>query len=98
MLGYDGISDVVFTVLQRVMEAHASSQSSEHQLVINKAPERSSTEGDRKSSEADAESRSMKAVTGFEQGWKLAEVSCRECMRMQYSLNYISFHRRSSRS
>jgi hypothetical protein len=74
MLGYDGISDVVFTVLQRVMEAHASSQGSEHQLVINKAPQRTSTDEQARTSETGVEIRSMKPVTGFEQGWKLAEV------------------------
>lgn len=73
MIGYDGISDVVFAVLQKVMESHASSIGSEQQLVVNKAPERkSSTEG-RASSDAEDGDRNMKAVTGFEQGWKLAE-------------------------
>lgn len=73
MVGYDGISDVVFTVLQRVMEAHASSHSSEHQLIVNKAPERTSLSDD-KSTDADKIGRYMKPVTGLEQGWKLAEV------------------------
>jgi hypothetical protein len=70
MKGYDGISDVVFTVLHRVMETHASTQSSEHQLVINKAPQRTSVEVDSKPDD----SRSINPVAGFEQGWKLAEV------------------------
>jgi hypothetical protein len=79
MQGYDGISDVVFTVLQRVMETHASSHNSEHQLVINKAPERTSTDGEATIIEGDGASRSINPVTGFEQGWKLAEVRGRWC-------------------
>jgi hypothetical protein len=73
MIGFDGISDVVFAVLQRVMETHASSQSSEQQLVVNKAPD-GLTDNEERTSEGDESERNMKAVTGFEQGWKLAEV------------------------
>lgn len=75
MVGFDGISDVVFAVLQKVMETHASSHhTSEQQLVVNKAPLSSVLNEDKQSESEDSE-RNMKAVTGFEQGWKLAEVS-----------------------
>lgn len=71
MVGFDGIGDVVFTVLQKVMETHASSHGSEQQLVVNKA--RTSLAEERRG-EAEEDERNMQAVTGFEQGWKLAEV------------------------
>lgn len=75
MVGFDGIGDVVFAVLQKVMESHASSTGSEQQLVVNKAPDRKSSSEERTSSDIEDGERNMKAVTGFEQGWKLAEVS-----------------------
>ncbi|UZJ54077.1 hypothetical protein CBS101457_003397 [Exobasidium rhododendri] len=72
MVGFDGIDDVVFAVLQKVMETQASSHNSEQQLVVNKAPEVTSPKEARQGEEEEP-IRSMQAVTGFEQGWNLAK-------------------------
>jgi hypothetical protein len=73
MVGFDGIGDVVFAVLQKVMEAQASSHNSEQQLVVNKAPESRPSEEERQSGGEELP-RDMHAVDGFTPGWELAEV------------------------
>lgn len=81
MVGYDGISDVVFRVLQKVMEAQVDQQGggagTEHQLVVNKAPERrkGSAEATRPKEGAGEGERDFNAAPGWEAGVKLAEVS-----------------------
>lgn len=82
MAGFDGVPDVVFQVLQRVMETHASTQDAEHQLVVNSAPDQAASGGTSDNKDAAGVSGAnvqtdMKPVEGFEQGWKLAEVSPR---------------------
>ncbi|PWN37827.1 uncharacterized protein FA14DRAFT_142409 [Meira miltonrushii] len=74
MLGFEGVPDVVFQILQRVMETHAASQHAEQQLVVNKAPERR-TESATKSDDNEEEDikPDMRPVVGFSEAWKLAE-------------------------
>lgn len=84
MVGFDGVPDVTFKILARVMESQQVGRGTDQQLIVNKAPEstRPST-----SSPAEAQpqmtieqgasaddTRDMKAVEGYEEGWKVAEV------------------------
>jgi hypothetical protein len=81
MVGYDGISDVVFQVLQRVMETqHVAAQSgggSEQQLVVNRAPGavRHSSDGGVVALEGENEERAFHAVRGWDAAAKRARVS-----------------------
>lgn len=76
MLGFEGVPDVVFQILQRVMETHASSQHAEQQLIVNKAPERrteSATKANEDKEEEEDVKPDMRPVIGFSEAWKLAE-------------------------
>lgn len=85
MVGFDGVPDVVFQVLQRVMETHAASQNAEQQLVVNSAP------GQHHSSESSAsqhdvqQKTDMNPVQGFKRGWELAEVRTDRHARLFFS-------------
>ncbi|KDN38030.1 hypothetical protein K437DRAFT_240305 [Tilletiaria anomala UBC 951] len=86
MIGYDGISEVVFRTLTRVMEQHAGDSSTEQQLVVNKppkseAPATSSTpSASAKPADADVE-RDINAVEGFEEAVKVAEVNVEQLIK-----------------
>ncbi|CEH14536.1 Maintenance of telomere capping protein 1, Mtc1 [Ceraceosorus bombacis] len=80
MIGYDGIADVVFKVLQSVMEAQMD-RGTEQQLVVNKAPEpRPSGEAKTveessplKQATSDSNERDFRAVIGWDQAREKAE-------------------------
>ncbi|PWN41121.1 hypothetical protein IE81DRAFT_324841 [Ceraceosorus guamensis] len=80
IIGYDGIADVVFKVLQSVMEAQMD-RGTEQQLVVNKAPEpRPSGEAKTveessslKQATSDSNERDFRAVIGWDQAREKAE-------------------------
>lgn len=73
MVGFDGVPDVTFRVLTRVMEAQmARGRDVEQQLIVNSAPSEIPSQ---EQSEREDGVRDMKAVDGFEAAWRLAEVS-----------------------
>ncbi|PWN98635.1 hypothetical protein FA09DRAFT_360340 [Tilletiopsis washingtonensis] len=84
MVGYDGISDVVFQVLQRVMETqHVAARSgggSEQQLVVNRAPGavRHSSDGGVVALEGENEERAFHAVRGWDAAAKRARAAIAE--------------------
>lgn len=84
MVGFDGVPDVTFKILARVMESQQVGRGTDQQLIVNKAPEST-----RPSTSIPAEAqpsmtvekgaaaddvRDMRAVEGYGEGWKLAEV------------------------
>lgn len=82
MVGFDGVPDVTFKVLSRVLETQQLVESGvEQQLVVNKAPESrknsSAVEGkEQGSTEAGSEdARDMNAIRGFAEAWKIADSS-----------------------
>lgn len=73
MVGFDGVPDVTFRVLTRVMEAQmARGRDVEQQLIVNSAPSETPSQ---EQSEREDGVRDMRAVDGFEAAWRLAEVS-----------------------
>lgn len=84
MVGFDGVSDVTFKILARVMESQQVGRGTEQQLIVNKAPEskRPSTSAPVEpqtpmsvGQQGSTDERDMRAVDGYDQGWKAAEVS-----------------------
>ncbi|PWZ00604.1 hypothetical protein BCV70DRAFT_160695 [Testicularia cyperi] len=84
MIGYDGISDVTYQVLAKVME-QVDSSSSEQQLVVNKAQVDTSSSHPRRSSgggsQGDAPERDLNAVEGFGPAFKMARANLDECIK-----------------
>lgn len=76
MVGYDGISDVTYQTLAKVME-QVESAGTGQQLVVNKA--RTETPAS-KPKDGEAE-RELNAVEGFGAAFKLARVSLEECIK-----------------
>ncbi|CAO1618745.1 unnamed protein product [Jaminaea pallidilutea] len=73
MVGFDGVPDVTFRVLTRVMEAQmARGRDVEQQLIVNSAPSEIPSQ---EQSEREDGVRDMKAVDGFEAAWRLAEAN-----------------------
>lgn len=84
MVGFDGVSDVTFKILARVMESQQVGRGTEQQLIVNKAPEskRPSTSAPVEpqtpmsvGQQGSTDERDMRAVDGYDQGWRAAEVS-----------------------
>lgn len=86
MIGFDGVADVTFRVLSRVMEeSQVLSKGTEQQLIVNQArhdkvqPTSAQVEATKpmtaESTPDEGEERDVKAVNGFEDGWKLTESS-----------------------
>ncbi|CAO1620291.1 unnamed protein product [Parajaminaea phylloscopi] len=79
MVGFDGVPDVTFKVLARVMESQQLGRHGvDQQLIVNKAPEpvAESNRDDAGSTSGNAdEQRNMKAVQGFAEAWQTADAS-----------------------
>lgn len=74
MIGFDGVPDVTFKVLARVMESQQVGRGTDQQLIVNKTPTESEHGPSSSSrSEEDSQQQDMKVVQGYEQGWILAE-------------------------
>ncbi|KAJ1027417.1 hypothetical protein NDA18_003423 [Ustilago nuda] len=78
MIGYDGISDVTYQVLAKVME-QVDSSGTEQQLIVNKAQiELLASKPKREGWEQE---RDLNAVEGFSAAFKLAKVNLEECIK-----------------
>ena len=77
MIGYDGIEDVTYRVLAKVMEQVDSSQS-EQQLVVNKAPVETSAS---RPKQVEGQDRDLSAVEGFDTAFRLAKVDLDEIVK-----------------
>lgn len=73
MTGFDGVPDVVFKVLSRVMESQVRQQGLDQQLIVNQAKDGGARVGETTSQEGDE--RDMKPANGFAEGWKTAQSS-----------------------
>lgn len=78
MVGYDGISDVTYQTLAKVME-QVHSDSTEQQLVVNKA--QAETASKPKETAGAEQPRDLNAVEGFAAAFRLARVSMDECIK-----------------
>jgi hypothetical protein len=78
MVGYDGISDVTYQTLAKVME-QVHSDGTEQQLVVNKA--QAETASKPKDSAGADQPRDLNAVEGFAAAFRLARVSMDECIK-----------------
>ncbi len=79
MVGYDGISDVTYQVLAKVME-QVDSSGTEQQLIVNKA-QIETPASKPKSSTDDDNARDLNAVEGFPAAFRLAKVNLEECIK-----------------
>lgn len=79
MVGYDGISDVTYQVLAKVME-QVDSSGNEQQLVVNKAQVETPASKP-KSGTSDEHERDLNAVEGFAAAFRLAKVNLDECIK-----------------
>lgn len=79
MVGYDGISDVTYQVLTKVME-QVDSSGSEQQLVVNKS-QIETPASKPKTGTSDEQARDLNAVEGFPAAFRLARVNLDECIR-----------------
>ncbi|EPQ28801.1 uncharacterized protein PFL1_03604 [Pseudozyma flocculosa PF-1] len=77
MVGYDGIEDVTYRVLAKVME-QVDSDNTEQQLVVNKAPGQSSASRPKQGQDQE---RDLNAVEGFEAAFRLATVNLDEIVK-----------------
>lgn len=79
MVGFDGVPDVTFKVLSRVMESQqVGMHGVDQQLVVNKAPERKGLEPEEAAkavgpSGGAEDDKDTKAVRGFAESWRCAE-------------------------
>lgn len=78
MIGYDGISDVTYQVLAKVME-QVDSSGTEQQLIVNKA--QIETPASKPKTEGADQERDLNAVEGFSAAFKLAKVNLEECIK-----------------
>ncbi|PWN51544.1 hypothetical protein IE53DRAFT_386080 [Violaceomyces palustris] len=76
MVGYDGIEEVTFRVLSKVMEQ--VDNQTEQQLIVNKAPDETSAS---RPKQVKGQERDLNWVEGFQQASKLAEVNLEEVMK-----------------
>lgn len=76
MIGYDGVSDVTYQTLAKVME-QVESEGTGQQLVVNKAR----TETPATMPKKGEGERELNAVEGWGAAWKLARASLEECIR-----------------
>lgn len=81
MTGYDGISDVTYQVLAKVME-QVDSSGSEQQLIVNKAQiETPASKPKSGSTTSGEQERDLNAVEGFPAAFRLARVNLDECIK-----------------
>ena len=80
MIGYDGISDVTYQVLAKVME-QVDSSGTEQQLIVNKAQIETPASKPKTGSEAGQQDRDLNAVEGFPAAFRLARVNLDECIK-----------------
>ncbi|SPC66906.1 uncharacterized protein UHOD_02451 [Ustilago sp. UG-2017b] len=78
MIGYDGISDVTYQVLAKVME-QVDSSGTEQQLIVNKA--QIELPASKPKTEGREQERDLNAVEGFTAAFKLAKVNLEECIK-----------------
>lgn len=79
MIGYDGISDVTYQVLAKVLE-QVDSSGTEQQLVVNKAQIETPASKPKTDGTAEQE-RDLNAVEGFPAAFRLAKVNLEECIK-----------------
>ncbi|SNX83237.1 uncharacterized protein MEPE_01943 [Melanopsichium pennsylvanicum] len=79
MIGYDGISDVTYQVLAKVME-QVDSSGTEQQLIVNKA-QIETRASKPKTVAIDEQERDLNAVEGFSAAFKMAKVNLDECIK-----------------
>ncbi|SPO23147.1 uncharacterized protein UTRI_01825 [Ustilago trichophora] len=79
MIGYDGISDVTYQVLAKVLE-QVDSSGTEQQLVVNKAQIETPASKPKTDGMAEQE-RDLNAVEGFAAAFRLAKVNLEECIK-----------------
>lgn len=80
MIGYDGISDVTYQVLAKVME-QVDSSGTEQQLIVNKAQIETPASKPKTGSEGSEQDRDLNAVQGFPAAFRLAKVNLDECIK-----------------
>lgn len=80
MIGYDGISDVTYQVLAKVME-QVDSSGTEQQLIVNKAQIETPASKPKVGAEASEQDRDLNAVEGFPAAFRLAKVNLDECIK-----------------
>lgn len=93
MVGYEGIDDLVFRVLGRVVETHAAQDHAQEgnegpdqqQIIVNKSRTQQSMEDER--TDAGTHARSMNALDsgGFEHAWKTAETKLDALIQATYT-------------
>ncbi|PWN30361.1 hypothetical protein BDZ90DRAFT_229381 [Jaminaea rosea] len=71
MVGFDGVPDVTFKILSRVMESQVRQHGLDQQLVVNQARNGAQV-GDKVD---ESNERDMQPAKGFEEGWKTAQSS-----------------------
>lgn len=79
MIGYDGISDVTYQVLAKVMEQVQQSSGTEQQLIVNKAPV--DTSASKPKAGEDGQERDLNQVDGFAAAFRLAKANLDECIK-----------------
>ena len=79
MIGYDGISDVTYQVLAKVME-QVDSSGTEQQLIVNKAQVETPASKP-KTGTTGEQDRDLNAVEGFPAAFRLARVNLDECIK-----------------
>ncbi|CBQ71866.1 conserved hypothetical protein [Sporisorium reilianum SRZ2] len=80
MIGYDGISDVTYQVLAKVME-QVDSSGTEQQLIVNKAHIETPASKPKSASPGQEQERDLNAVEGFPAAFRLAKVNLDECIK-----------------
>ncbi|GAC96316.1 hypothetical protein PHSY_003896 [Pseudozyma hubeiensis SY62] len=80
MVGYDGISDVTYQVLAKVME-QVDSDATEQQLIVNKAQIETPASKPKTATTGGEQDRDLNAVEGFAAAFKLAKVNLDECIK-----------------
>lgn len=79
MIGYDGISDVTYQVLAKVMEQVQQSSGTDQQLIVNKAPVDPSASKPKE--DDDGQERDLNQVEGFAAAFRLARANLDECIK-----------------
>lgn len=82
MVGFDGVPDVTFKILSRVMESQVRQHGLDQQLVVNQARNGAQV-GDKVD---ESNERDMQPAKGFEEGWKTAQVSKEAAGHQAFSL------------
>lgn len=80
MVGYDGISDVTYQVLAKVME-QVNSNATDQQLIVNKAQIETPASKPKPTADGSEQDRDLNAVEGFAAAFKLAKANLDECIK-----------------